>query len=96
MAVDAQALIDAIHTDAQALIAAIDTIRKFARTNTDRPHDVLQTVEVMLASLRDALNGKMTLDMLTAELAALVDVHGREVSKQPTPIDDKFDPERDQ
>lgn len=77
--------------EAKDSLAALDTIRAFARMDTDRPHDVLQTVEVMLASLQDGLSGKTTPDVLAAELAALVDVHGREVSKQPKPIDDRFD-----
>lgn len=77
-------------------VAALDTIRAFAGADTDRPEDVLQTVEVMLASLQDALAGKTTPDVLAAELAALVDVHGREVSKKPPiPIDQRFDPGAD-
>jgi len=78
--------------EASDVLAALETIRAFARTDTDRPADVLQTVEVMLASLQDALAGKTTPDVLTAELAALVDVHGREVSKQPKSVDERFDP----
>ncbi|MDB4955845.1 MAG: hypothetical protein JWO36_3414 [Myxococcales bacterium] len=75
------------------MLAALDTIRTFARTDPDRSQDVLQTVEVMLASLQDALTGKTSPDMLAAELAALVDVHGRAVSKRfLTPIDERFDP----
>lgn len=82
--------------EAKDALAALDTIRAFARTDTDRPQDVLQTVEVMLASLQDAFTGKTTPEVLAAELAALVDVHGREVSKRPrTPIDEKFDPGAD-
>jgi len=81
--------------DAKDVLAALDTIRTFARTDTDRPQDVLQTVEVMLASLQDGLSDKTTPDVLAAELAALVDVHGREVSKQPKPVDARFDPGAD-
>lgn len=76
-------------------VAALDTIRTFAGADTDRPEDVLQTVEVMLASLQDALAGKTTPDVLAAELAALVEVHGREVAKKPIPIDERFDPGAD-
>ena len=79
--------------EAKDAFAALDTIRAFARQDTDHPQDVLQTVEIMLASLQDGLTGKTTPDVLAAELAALVDVHGRESSKRPrTPVDERFDP----
>lgn len=81
--------------DIKDALAALTTIREFARQDTDRPQDVLQTVEVMLASLQDGLADRVMADMLAAELAALMDVHGREVAKKPIPIDQRFDPGAD-
>lgn len=73
------------------VIDALDTLQMVARTYTDRPDDALQTIDVMIESLRDGLAGRTTPDVLAAEVRALLEQIANEHPTRPT-LDSKFDP----
>lgn len=79
---------DALQTTL-VVVDALDTLQQIARTYTNRPEDALQTIDVMIDSLRDGLAGKTSPDVLKAELQALAEQIANE---QRRAIDGKFDP----
>jgi hypothetical protein len=76
-------------------IGALRTIQALTQVGPDKAQDALQVIGAIIQTLYDGLNGKTTPDIVEAELKALADIRDREVSKQPKPVDERFDPGAD-
>ena len=66
-------------------IGALRTIQALTRVDPDKAQDALQTINAIIATLHDGLDGKTTPEVVEAELKALVNIIEND-------IHDKFDP----
>lgn len=86
--------VNAADTWTGVVLDALDMLQALARSNDD-PADALQTIDVMLDSLRDGLAGKVSPEVVLAELKAVNEIAARERrdrQQRGAALHEKFDP----